>query len=309
MWGFGIFGPHVFLVVQPYSAYFKSLPVTFSEFGLHENLVQTLAALGYLHPTPIQAKTIPPMLSGRDVFGNCANRDRQNRSLCPPYAPKDRPDVGQAASPGPGSTARELAIQVAESFERYASGMKGLRVATIYGGQDYQFSLAAERGVHVVVGTPGRLTDHLRRQTLSLAHITGIVLDEADEMLRMGFQEDVEQILGLIPAERQMALFSATMPDSIRQIASQYMREPAMIDIARRTATADTIRQRYLVSLPGRKSDSLIRVLGAGRDRWGARLRQDTHNLRPTCQRTARFRIPHSGTPRRSTTKTTRTHY
>ncbi len=203
------------------------------------------------------------MLQGKDVLGTAQTGTGKTAAFALPMLQKidlsvTKPQILVLAP------TRELAIQVAESFERYAAGMKGLRVATIYGGQDYQVQFRQlERGVHVVVGTPGRLTDHLRRQTLSLANITGIVLDEADEMLRMGFQEDVEQILGLIPAERQMALFSATMPDSIRHIASQYMRKPAMIDIARRAATADTIRQRYLVSLPARKADSLIRVLGA----------------------------------------------
>jgi ATP-dependent RNA helicase DeaD len=157
---------------------------------------------------------------------------------------------------------RELAMQVAESFERYAVGMPSVSVTAIYGGQDYVPQLRAlERGVHVVVGTPGRVMDHVRRGTLKLDGIRALVLDEADEMLRMGFAEDVDWILGQLPAERQIALFSATMPGPIRRIASEHLRDPIQITIDSGAKTADTVRQRYLVTVPHLKPMVLSRVL------------------------------------------------
>jgi ATP-dependent RNA helicase DeaD len=159
---------------------------------------------------------------------------------------------------------RELAIQVAEAFERYAGGVKAIRVAAIYGGQDYMVQFRQlDRGAHVVVGTPGRVMDHMRRGSLSLEGLRCLVLDEADEMLRMGFAEDVEWVLQAVPEQRQIALFSATLPDQIRNMAQQYLREPAEITIAQRTATADTIRQRFVIAAPAQKESALARLLEA----------------------------------------------
>jgi ATP-dependent RNA helicase DeaD len=157
---------------------------------------------------------------------------------------------------------RELAIQVAEAFQSYASHLRGFQVLPVYGGQDYAVQLRQlKRGVHVIVGTPGRLMDHMRRGTLKLTGLSTVVLDEADEMLRMGFIEDVEWILSQTPPTRQVALFSATMPTAIRRIAEQYLRDPAEITIKLRTTTAETIRQRYWIVTGVHKLDALTRLL------------------------------------------------
>ncbi len=157
---------------------------------------------------------------------------------------------------------RELAIQVAEAFQSYASHLRGFHVLPVYGGQDYAVQLRQlKRGVHVIVGTPGRLMDHMRRGTLKLGGLSTVVLDEADEMLRMGFIEDVEWILSQTPPTRQVALFSATMPAAIRRIAQQYLRDPAEITIKLRTTTAETIRQRYWIVTGVHKLDALTRLL------------------------------------------------
>ncbi len=159
---------------------------------------------------------------------------------------------------------RELAIQVAEAFQKYAKHMKGFHVLPVYGGQDYRGQLRAlQRGVHVVVGTPGRVMDHMRRGTLKLAKLTTLVLDEADEMLRMGFIDDVEWILEQTPADRQIALFSATMPQQIRRIAERHLNKPAQITIKVKTTTADTIRQRFWPVSGVHKLDALTRILEA----------------------------------------------
>ena len=159
---------------------------------------------------------------------------------------------------------RELAIQVAAAFKRFAVGLSGVRVAAIYGGQDYQVQFRQlDRGAHIVVGTPGRVIDHMRRGSLKLDALRGLVLDEADEMLRMGFAEEVDWILTQTPAGRQTALFSATLPDSIRRIAQRHLRNPAEITIKQRSATADTVRQRFVVVGPHEKQDVLARVLEA----------------------------------------------
>ena len=159
---------------------------------------------------------------------------------------------------------RELAIQVAAAFKRYAAGLAGVRVAAIYGGQDYQVQFRQlDRGAHIVVGTPGRVIDHMRRGSLKLDAVRGLVLDEADEMLRMGFAEEVDWILTQTPSERQTALFSATLPDSIRRIAQRHLRNPAEITIKQRSATADTVHQRFVVVGPHEKQEVLARVMEA----------------------------------------------
>lgn len=235
----------------------------FRLLGLNDALVQALEAAGYHTPTPIQAATIPLILEGRDMLGQAQTGTGKTAAFALPVLQGidlsvRRPQV-LVLTP-----TRELAIQVSEALEKYAGGMRGLRVVAIYGGQDYlaQFH-ALDRGVHVVVGTPGRVMDHMRRGSLQLDGLKTLVLDEADEMLRMGFAEDVEWVLTQAPAERQIALFSATLPEPIRRIAQRHLRNPAEITIAQQTATADTIRQRFVVADRFQKEACLARILEA----------------------------------------------
>lgn len=237
--------------------------VSFSDLNLHPALLQAVQDSGYTIATPIQAEAIPPILEGRDVIGQAQTGTGKTAAFAIPML--QRVDLSRRAPQVLVLTpTRELAIQVAESFEKYAAKLSGLRVASIYGGQDFQVQFRQlDRGAHVVVGTPGRVMDHLRRGSLKLDGMHAFVLDEADEMLKMGFAEDVEWILTQAPAERQIALFSATMPPAIRRIADQHLRNPAQITIRQVTATADTVRQRFVVSPPHLKQAVLSRVLEA----------------------------------------------
>lgn len=232
-------------------------------FGLSEALMSAVESSGYTMPTPIQLQTIPLLLAGRDVLGQAQTGTGKTAAFALPLLERmilaqQQPQV-LVLTP-----TRELAIQVAEAFERYAQSMRGLRVAAIYGGQDYQVQFRRlDRGVHVVVGTPGRVMDHMRRGSLNLDQLQCLVLDEADEMLRMGFADDVEWVLTQAPEQRQMALFSATLPGPIRQIAQKYLKDPAEVTIAGRTATADTVHHRYVVAAPRQKQAALARILEA----------------------------------------------
>lgn len=235
--------------------------VAFADLGLNPLLLRAVEA--YPFATPIQAEAIPPILEGRDVVGQAQTGTGKTAAFAIPML--QRIDLNR---PTPQvlvlTPTRELAIQVAESFEKYGAHLPGLRVTSIYGGQDYQVQFRQlDRGVHVVVGTPGRVMDHLRRGSLRLDGMHAFVLDEADEMLKMGFAEDVEWILTQAPQERQIALFSATMPPAIRRIAEQHLRSPAEITIRQVSATADTVRQRFIVAPPRVKFDVLARVLEA----------------------------------------------
>ena len=218
---------------------------------------------GYLTATPIQARAIPLLLAGRDVLGQAQTGTGKTAAFALPMLQgidleKKVPQV-LVLTP-----TRELAIQVGEAFKRDAAGLKGLRAVAIYGGQDYHTQFRQlDRGVHVVVGTPGRVMDHMRRGSLKLDGLRGLVLDEADEMLRMGFAEDVDWILTQVPAQRQIALFSATMPDSIRRIAQRHLRNPAEITIKQKAATADTVHQRFVIVGPHQKEEALARILEA----------------------------------------------
>lgn len=237
--------------------------VSFQSLGLSESTLKALDKIGYVVATPIQAKAIPVILQGRDVLGQAQTGTGKTGAFAIPMLERIDLSVKQPQVLVLAPT-RELALQVAESFESYASAAPGLRVAAIYGGQDYGIQLRQlNRGVHVVVGTPGRVMDHMRRGTLNLDSLRGLVLDEADEMLKMGFAEDVEWILSQAPEERQIALFSATMPEAIRRIAHQHLRNPEQITIAQKTATADTIDQRYVIVSPHSKEEVLARVLEA----------------------------------------------
>jgi len=236
---------------------------TFDQLALKPELLQVLDELGYETPSPIQAQAIPLLLDGRDVVGQAQTGTGKTAAFALPIL--SRLDL-QQKDPQVLVLAptRELAIQVSEAFQTYASHLKGFHVVPIYGGQDYAVQIRAlKRGVHVAVGTPGRVMDHIRRGTLVLKNISTLVLDEGDEMLRMGFIDDVEWILDQIPKDRQIALFSATMPQQIRRIATRYLNQPADITIKVKTTTAETIRQRFWPVQGFHKLDALTRILEA----------------------------------------------
>ena len=235
----------------------------FGDLGLPEPLLAALSEVGYESPSPIQAATIPALLAGRDVLGTAQTGTGKTAAFALPVLAnldlaRTKP---QALVLAP---TRELAIQVAEAFQRYATRMPGFHVLPIYGGQGYGPQLhALRRGVHVVVGTPGRVIDHLERGTLDLSELKCLVLDEADEMLRMGFIDDVEAVLQKTPPTRQVALFSATMPAPIRRIAQTYLKDPAEVTIAAKTTTSANIRQRYWFVSGMHKLDALTRIIEA----------------------------------------------
>ncbi|MEW6238053.1 MAG: DEAD/DEAH box helicase [Candidatus Omnitrophota bacterium] len=244
------------------SATISSLP-GFSDLALPEPLMKALKDVGYETPSPIQAATIPPLLAGKDVLGQAQTGTGKTAAFALPIL--SRIDLKRMEPQALVLTpTRELAIQVAEAFQRYAAHLKGFHVLPIYGGQDFSGQLRQlKRGVHAVVGTPGRVMDHMRRATLNLDALRCLVLDEADEMLRMGFIEDVEWVLEQTPPQRQVALFSATMPETIRRIAKRYLRDPEEVTIKVRTVTAETIRQRYWMVSGLHKLDALTRILEA----------------------------------------------
>ena len=235
----------------------------FQTLGLCPAMISAVEIAGYSTPTPIQMQTIPPLLQGRDVLGQAQTGTGKTAAFALPLL--ERIDLSKKQAQVLVLTpTRELAIQVAESFEKYGKSLRGLRIVPIYGGQDYQIQLRQlDRGVQVVVGTPGRVMDHMRRGSLKLDELQCLVLDEADEMLRMGFAEDVDWVLTRAPEQRQMALFSATLPGPIRQIAQQHLTDPIEITIAQRTATADTVNQRYVIAAPHQKQATLARILEA----------------------------------------------
>ncbi len=233
----------------------------FEDLGLSEAILAALREVGYETATPIQTATIPPLLAGRDVVGLAQTGTGKTAAFALPIL--DRLDLDQKPPQALVlAPTRELALQVCEAFERYAAGSPGIRVLPVYGGQGYGVQLnALRRGVHVVVGTPGRIMDHLERGTLDLSHLRFLVLDEADEMLNMGFAEDVETILAKTPAEKNVALFSATLPKQIRRLATKYLRDPLEITVANTKTTAPNITQRYLVVSYPQKVDALTRIL------------------------------------------------
>jgi len=237
--------------------------VTFKDLELNEALLKILDEVGYETPSPIQAQSIPLLLAGRDIIGQAQTGTGKTAAFALPLI--SNMDLKQhdpqllVLAP-----TRELAIQVAEAFQKYATHMKGFHVLPVYGGSDYSGQIRAlKRGVHVVVGTPGRVMDHIRKGTLKLGSLSALVLDEADEMLRMGFIDDVEWILEQTPDDRQIALFSATMPTQIRRIATKYLNDPAQITIKTKTATVTTIRQRFWPVSGMHKLDALTRILEA----------------------------------------------
>ena len=235
--------------------------VLFADLGLSEPVLRALSEVGYESPSPIQAATIPELLAGRDVLGQAQTGTGKTAAFALPALSRldesqKKPQVLVLAP------TRELAIQVAEAFQKYASHIHGFQVLPIYGGQSYGPQLAGlRRGVQVIVGTPGRVIDHIEKGTLRLDALRYLVLDEADEMLRMGFIDDVEKILQQTPESRQVALFSATMPPQIRRIAQTYLKNPAEITIKAKTTTATNIRQRYWMVSGMHKLDALTRIL------------------------------------------------
>lgn len=234
---------------------------SFADLGLPPALLAALSSVGYETPTPIQARTLPPLLAGRDVLGHAPTGTGKTAAFALPILA--RLDVGKREVQAIVLTpTRELAIQVAEAFTRYASSLPRVGVLPVYGGQDYAVQLKAlSRGVQIVVGTPGRVTDHLRRGTLKLDRVSTLVLDEADEMLRMGFVDDVEWILDKTPESRQTALFSATMPPQIKRIAKRHLKNPEEIGIEGRRSAASTIRQRVWIVGGMNKLEALTRLL------------------------------------------------
>jgi len=236
-------------------------PLLFADLGLSEAVMKAVAAVGYESPSPIQAATIPALLAGRDVLGQAQTGTGKTAAFALPVL--SNADLSQTKPQALVlAPTRELAIQVAEAFQKYAEAIPGFRVLPVYGGQPYAQQLSAlKRGVHVVVGTPGRVIDHLDRGTLDLSELKTLVLDEADEMLRMGFIDDVEAVLKKLPEQRQVALFSATMPPAIRRIAQTYLQDPAEVTIAAKTTTSANIRQRYWWVSGMHKLDALTRIL------------------------------------------------
>jgi ATP-dependent RNA helicase DeaD len=234
--------------------------ITFAELGLPASI---LAALEYEKPTPIQRACIPALLSGRDVLGMAQTGSGKTAAFALPLLSRIKADLAcpQLLVLAP---TRELAVQVSEACKDYAQKMPGIKVLAIYGGQRYDLQLQALRqGPQVVVGTPGRLLDHLRRGKLDLTHLQGLVLDEADEMLRMGFIEDVETIMAELPEGHQTALFSATMPEAIRRITRRFMRDPEVVHIQSHVRTAPEITQHYWLVHGLRKGEALVRFLEA----------------------------------------------
>ncbi|WP_353810267.1 DEAD/DEAH box helicase [Agromyces sp. SYSU T00194] len=234
---------------------------TFSDLGLDGAVLKALDDVGYETPSAIQAATIPTLLSGRDVVGLAQTGTGKTAAFALPILARLDLDQKQPQALVLAPT-RELALQVCEAFEKYAARLRGVHILPVYGGQGYGVQLSAlRRGVHIVVGTPGRIMDHLDKGTLDLSELKYLVLDEADEMLKMGFAEDVETILADTPDDKQVALFSATMPAAIRRISKQYLHDPEEITVKAKTQTSANITQRYLVVSYAQKVDALTRIL------------------------------------------------
>ena len=234
---------------------------SFTQLALAAPVLDAVTDIGYEQPSPIQAASIPHLLAGRDLLGTAQTGTGKTAAFALPLLSKldlscAKPQI-LVLTP-----TRELAIQVAEAFQRYAARMPGFHVLPVYGGQDMRSQLRQlKRGAHVVVGTPGRIMDHLRRGSLILDQLQTVVLDEADEMLRMGFIDDVTWILERTPEQRQIALFSATMPKPIQQVAERYLNNPQEVRIATKTQTVGQIQQHYWTVAGTNKLDALTRIL------------------------------------------------
>ena len=236
---------------------------TFADLGLKAPILEALTDLGYEKPSPIQAECIPHLLDGRDVLGMAQTGSGKTAAFSLPLLNNIDPEL-RAPQILVLAPTRELAVQVAEAMTEFSKHMRGVNVVALYGGQRYDVQLRALRqGPQIVVGTPGRLLDHLKRGTLDLSKLSGLVLDEADEMLRMGFIEDVETIMAQIPEGHQTALFSATMPEAIRRITRRFMKEPQEVRIQSSVTTRPDISQSYWTAYGMRKNEALVRFLEA----------------------------------------------
>jgi len=238
-----------------------TVDLTFKDLNLPEPILQALEKVGYEKPSPIQAESIPLLMQGHDLLGQAQTGTGKTAAFALPMLANIDPEakLPQLLVLAP---TRELAIQVAEAFQVYASFSKKIKVLPVYGGQSYDNQIRQlKRGVQVVVGTPGRIIDHINRKTLNLSELRFLVLDEADEMLRMGFIDDVETILSNAPATRQTALFSATMPGPIKKITQRYLKDPKHVKIASKVSTASTIRQRYCQVAGHHKLEALTRIM------------------------------------------------
>jgi ATP-dependent RNA helicase DeaD len=239
----------------------EAASTTFADLQIHPAVLRAIADVGYESPTAIQAATIPPLMAGSDVVGLAQTGTGKTAAFAIPILSKI--DVTSTATQALVlAPTRELALQVAEAFSRYGAHLPKINVLPIYGGSSYGVQLAGlRRGAQVVVGTPGRVIDHLERGTLDLSRVDYLVLDEADEMLAMGFAEDVERILSETPEYKQVALFSATMPPAIRKLTKKYLHDPFEVTFKAKTATAENISQRYIQAAGPRKMEALTRVL------------------------------------------------
>jgi len=238
-----------------------TVDMTFKDLNLPEPILQALEKVGYEKPSPIQAESIPLLLEGHDLLGQAQTGTGKTAAFALPMLANIDPEQRKPQLLVLAPT-RELAIQVAEAFQVYASFSQKIKVLPVYGGQSYDNQIRQlKRGVQVVVGTPCRIIDHIKRKTLDLSELKFLVLDEADEMLRMGFIDDVELILSHAPEERQTALFSATMPGPIKKITQRYLKDPKHVKIASKVSTASTIRQRYCQIAPHHKLEALTRIM------------------------------------------------
>ena len=233
----------------------------FENLGLPERVVDAVKRVGFEQPSPIQAETIPLLMEGRDVVGLAQTGTGKTAAFALPVLsqidPKQRHPQALVLAP-----TRELALQVSDSFQSFADHLGGVHILPIYGGQAYGIQLSGlRRGAQVIVGTPGRVIDHLEKGSLDISNLRFLVLDEADEMLNMGFQEDVERILEDTPEDKQVALFSATMPGAIRRISKQYLNEPVEVTVKSETRTNTNITQRYLYTAHRNKLDAMTRIL------------------------------------------------
>ncbi|MCV7331430.1 DEAD/DEAH box helicase [Mycobacterium cookii] len=236
-------------------------PVTFADLQIHPSVRQALVDVGYETPSAIQAATIPALMAGSDVVGLAQTGTGKTAAFAVPILSKID-TANKATQALVLAPTRELALQVAEAFSRYGTHLPQINVLPIYGGASYTTQLAGlKRGAQVVVGTPGRVIDHLERGTLDLSHVDYLVLDEADEMLTMGFAEEVERILAETPEYKQVALFSATMPPAIRKLSNKYLHDPTEVKVEAKTTTAENISQRFIQVAGPRKMDALTRVL------------------------------------------------
>lgn len=240
----------------------NTVQLNFESLALAPALLETINKLGYTKPSPIQASTIPHVLAGQDVIGQAQTGTGKTAAFALPTLSRFGAEKAGEVKVLVLAPTRELALQVAESYEAYGATMPELRVQVLCGGMEYRPQIRALRqGVQIVVGTPGRVVDHLKRGTLKLDQLQCLVLDEADEMLRMGFVEDVTWVMEQAPKECQVTLFSATMPKPVRRLAQRFLKDPKEVTVQSETATVAAIRQRYVFVHQRNKLQTLLRVL------------------------------------------------